>query len=111
MIRRPPRSTLFPYTTLFRSVNIVSKTLEQVHLIMGFPGLHHSAPERYALFLLNDVIGGSLLSRLFQEVGDRDGLVYAIHSGVEAHVDAGTLYVFAAADGKHFANVLWPTLR
>src|SRR3989454_9283213 len=49
MIRRPPRSTLFPYTTLFRS-NIVHKPLEQVHVIMGFPGLHHSAPERYALF-------------------------------------------------------------
>jgi predicted Zn-dependent peptidase len=68
-------------------VNIVSKTLEQVHVIMGFPGLHHSAPERYALFLLNDIIGGSMSSRLFQEVREREGLVYAIHSGVQAYVD------------------------
>ena len=52
-------------------VNIVAKTLEQVHLIMGFPGLHHSAPERYALFLLKDIIGGSMSSRLFQEVRER----------------------------------------
>ena len=74
-------------------VNIVGKTLEQVHLIMGFPGLHHSAPERYALFLLNDIIGGSMSSRLFQEVREREGLVYAIHSGVQAYVDTGTLYV------------------
>src|SRR5947207_12366386 len=34
-------------------VNIVHKQLEQVHVVMGFPGLHQSAPERYALFLLN----------------------------------------------------------
>src|SRR3989449_11065119 len=111
MIRRPPRSTLFPYTTLFRSVNIVSKTLEQVHLIMGFPGLHHSAPERYALFLLNDVIGGSMSSRLFQEVREREGLVYAIHSGVQAYTDIGTLYVYAATDEKNFSQVLKSTLK
>ncbi len=92
-------------------VNIVGKTLEQVHLIMGFPGLHHSAPERYALFLLNDVIGGSMSSRLFQEVREREGLVYAIHSGVQAYVDTGTLYVYAAADEKNFSKVLKSTLK
>jgi len=92
-------------------VNIVSKTLEQVHLIMGFPGLRHSAPERYALFLLNDVIGGSMSSRLFQEVREREGLVYAIHSGVQAYVDTGTLYVYAATDAQNFSKVLKSTLK
>jgi predicted Zn-dependent peptidase len=97
--------------TLKPGVNIVNKTLEQVHLIMGFPGLHHSAPERYALFLLNDVVGGSMSSRLFQEVREREGLVYAIHSGVQAYVDTGTLYVYAATDEKNFSKVLKSTLK
>jgi predicted Zn-dependent peptidase len=92
-------------------VNIVNKTLEQVHLIMGFPGLHHSAPERYALFLLNDIIGGSMSSRLFQEVREREGLVYAIHSGVQAYTDTGTLYVYAGTDEKNFSKVLKSTLK
>jgi len=92
-------------------VNIVNKTLEQVHLILGFPGLRHSAPERYALFLLNDVIGGSMSSRLFQEVREREGLVYAIHSGVQAYVDTGTLYVYAATDAQNFSKVLKSTLK
>ncbi|MBI4628498.1 MAG: insulinase family protein [Candidatus Rokubacteria bacterium] len=92
-------------------VNIVSKTLEQVHLIMGFPGLHHSAPERYALFVLNDVIGGSMSSRLFQEVRERQGLVYAIHSGVQAYADTGTLYVYAGTDAQNFSKVLKSTLK
>src|SRR5207249_5002627 len=96
---------------LTSGVNIVNKTLEQVHLIMGFPGLHHSAPERYALFLLNDIIGGSMSSRLFQEVREREGLVYAIHSGVQAYVDTGTLYVYAATDEKNFSKVLKSTLK
>jgi predicted Zn-dependent peptidase len=93
------------------SVNIVHKTLEQVHVVMGFPGLHHSAPERYALFLLNDVMGGSMSSRLFQEVRERQGLVYSIHSGVQAFCDTGTLYLYAATDAQNFSKVLKSTLK
>src|SRR3989449_8066294 len=80
-------------------------------LIMGFPGLHHSAPERYALFVLNDVIGGIMSSRLFQEVRERQGLVYAIHSGVQAYVDTGTLYIYAATDAPNFSKVLKSILK
>ena len=92
-------------------VNIVHKTLEQVHLVMGFPGLHHSAPERYALFLLNDVIGGSMSSRLFQEVRERQGMVYSIHSSVQAFLDTGVLYVQAASDAANFSKVLKSILK
>jgi predicted Zn-dependent peptidase len=108
--RMPTERTAAP-PALKPGVNIVNKTLEQVHLIMGFPGLHHSAPERYALFLLNDIIGGSMSSRLFQEVREREGLVYAIHSGVQAYTDTGTLYVYAATDEKNFSKVLKSTLK
>jgi predicted Zn-dependent peptidase len=87
-------------------VNIVRKTLEQVHLVMGFPGLPHAAPERYALFLLNDVIGGSMSSRLFQEIRERQGLAYSIHSGVQAFRDIGSVYVYAATDPQNFSKVL-----
>jgi predicted Zn-dependent peptidase len=93
------------------SVNIVHKSLEQVHLVIGFPGLHQAAPERYALFLLNDIVGGSMSSRLFQEVRERQGLVYSIHTGVQAFVDAGTLYVYAATDSQNFSKVLKSTLK
>ena len=87
-------------------VNIVHKSLEQVHLVVGFPGLAHGAPERYALFVLNDVVGGSMSSRLFQEVRERQGLVYSIHTGVQAFSDTGLLYVYAASDAPNFSKVL-----
>jgi predicted Zn-dependent peptidase len=92
-------------------VNIVPKPLEQVHLVMGFPGLAHAAPERYALFLLNDVIGGSMSSRLFQEIRERQGLSYSIHSGVQAFRDTGSVYVYAATDPANFSKVLKSTLK
>jgi predicted Zn-dependent peptidase len=87
-------------------INIVPKALEQVHLVMGFPGLAHAAPERYALFLLNDVVGGSMSSRLFQEIRERQGLAYSIHSGVQAFRDTGSVYVYAATDPPNFSKVL-----
>ena len=92
-------------------VNIVHKQLEQVHVVMGFPGLRQSAPERYALFLLNDVIGGSMSSRLFQEIRERQGLVYSIHSGAQSYLDTGVLYVYAASDPGNFSKVVKSTLK
>src|SRR5262249_12685320 len=94
--RRPGVERLAQPPPTRPGVNIVRKTLEQVHLVMGFPGLPHAAPERYALFLLNDVIGGSMSSRLFQEIRERQGLAYSIHSGVQAFRDTGSVYVYAA---------------
>src|SRR5690349_18465680 len=92
-------------------VNIVHKPLEQVHLVMGFPGLRHAAPERYAMFVLNDVIGGSMSSRLFQEVRERQGLVYSIHTGAQAFADTGLLYVYAATDAQNFSKVRKSVLK
>ena len=48
------------------------------------------SPERYALYLLNDVIGGSMSSRLFQEVRERQGLAYSVHSGTQSYRDTGS---------------------
>jgi predicted Zn-dependent peptidase len=93
------------------SVNIVHKSLEQVHVVMGFPGLAHAARERYALFLLNDVIGGSMSSRLFQEIRERQGLAYSIHSGAQAFLDTGVLYLYAATDAGNFSKVLKSVLK
>jgi predicted Zn-dependent peptidase len=92
-------------------VNMVSKTLEQVHVVMGFPGLSHAAPERYALFLLNDIVGGSMSSRLFQEVRERQGLVYSIHSGAQGYLDTGLLYLYAATEAPNFSKVLKSILK
>jgi predicted Zn-dependent peptidase len=109
--RRPAAPRVSAAPTLIPGVNIVHKNLEQVHVVMGFPGLCHAAPERYALFVLNDVIGGSMSSRLFQEVRERQGLVYSIHSGVQAFQDTGTVYIYAATEAQNFSKVLKSTLK
>jgi predicted Zn-dependent peptidase len=108
---RPARPRASEAVKLAPSINIVHKALEQVHLVMGFPGPAHAAPERYAMFVLNDVIGCSMSSRLFQEVRERQGLAYSVHSGAQAFTDTGLMYVYAATDVENFSKVLKSILK
>jgi predicted Zn-dependent peptidase len=87
-------------------VELIDKPLEQVHFVMGGPGLRQDAPERYALYLLNTIVGGGMSSRLFQEVRERQGLVYSIHSGNAAFRDSGLFYVYAGTEPAHFGKVV-----
>src|SRR3990170_4215178 len=62
----PPRDGSFP--KLIPHCEVVPKPLEQVHFCLGLPGLPQADPRRYIMAVLNDVIGGGMSSRLFQEV-------------------------------------------
>jgi predicted Zn-dependent peptidase len=87
-------------------LELIDKPLEQVHFVIGGAGLRQDAPERYVLYLLNTIIGGSMSSRLFQEVRERQGLVYSIYSGNAAFRDCGLFYIYAGTEPTHFPKVL-----
>jgi predicted Zn-dependent peptidase len=106
---RMPRTADPP--VLVKSLDVVERALEQVHFVLGGVGLEQDAPERYALFLLNTIFGGSMSSRLFQVVREREGLVYSIHSGNVAFRDSGLFYVYAGAEPAQFRRVVDLTLR
>lgn len=77
------------------SVEIRRKVLEQTHVCLGSVGLRQTDPGRYAGYVLNTVLGGSMSSRLFQNVREKRGLAYAVFSGMSAYQDAGSLSVYA----------------
>mgnify|MGYP001582985050 CR=1 FL=1 len=64
---------------------------DQVHLIMGVPGLPRSDPRRYSLGVLLTMLGGNSSSRLFQEVREKRGLAYYVRGSVDEYLDAGSL--------------------
>ena len=90
---------------------MIHKPLEQVQLVAGFPGITETAPERYALYLLNDVIGGSMSSRLFQEVRERQALAYSVHSGLQSYRDTGLFYIYAGTDAGNVAKMVKAVLK
>jgi predicted Zn-dependent peptidase len=85
---------------------VFGRELEQVHLCLGLQGPAAAAPERYAVALLNIVLGGSMSSRLFQTVREKMGLAYSIYSFQAAYVDAGMLGVYAGVDPRQVAKTL-----
>ena len=58
---------------------------------MGWRGSHHDDPDRYALLVANQVLGGGMSSRLFQEVREERGLAYTVFSSPSSYSDAGAV--------------------
>ncbi|HVN83123.1 MAG TPA: pitrilysin family protein [Terriglobia bacterium] len=71
------------------------KELEQVHICMGVPACPLSHDDRYACYVLNTILGGGMSSRLFQNIREKQGLAYAIYSGLNSYKDTGCLSVYA----------------
>jgi predicted Zn-dependent peptidase len=76
-------------------VAVLEKDLEQVHMIIGTLAPSSTSPQRYSSFLLNAILGGSMSSRLFQEIREKRGLAYAIHSYLNPYRDTGFLGIYA----------------
>jgi len=77
-----------------------TKDLEQSHICLGTNSYPQNHDDRYVSYILNSVLGGSMSSRLFQNVREKRGLAYAVFSGLSAYRDAGniTIYAGCAAD-------------
>jgi predicted Zn-dependent peptidase len=71
------------------------KELEQVHVCLGGPAFPQAHADRYGAFVLNTVLGGSMSSRLFQNIREQKGLAYSISSGLASYSDAGSLTIYA----------------
>jgi predicted Zn-dependent peptidase len=94
-----------------RTIARSKKELEQVHLCLGARSFPQAHPERYAVYVLNTVLGGSMSSRLFQNVREKRGLVYSISSGVTAYSDAGLLSIYAGTGKDSLPEVIRLTLE
>ncbi len=78
----------------------VEKETEQTHIVIGFHGFSKHDPRRYALGLLNVMLGANMSSRLFEEVRERRGLAYEIKSGTGHYQDTGSFTVSAGVENK-----------
>jgi predicted Zn-dependent peptidase len=74
---------------------IRNKELEQSHVCLGTSGYCQDHEDRYSSYVLNTVLGGSMSSRLFQNVREKRGLAYAVFSGLSAYRDAGSMTIYA----------------
>ncbi len=83
-------------TVVPEALAVFERPLEQVHLVLGTRALSRDDPDRHALAVLNQVLGGGMSSRLFQEVRERRGLAYSIYSYRSGYEDTGAFAVYSA---------------
>ncbi|MEV6969507.1 pitrilysin family protein [Hamadaea sp. NPDC051192] len=77
------------------------KDTEQAHLVLGGPGIGRRDDRRFAVGVLNNVLGGGMSSRLFQEIREKRGLAYSVYSYTSQYAETGTFGVYAGcAPGK-----------
>jgi len=87
-------------------VLIRNKELEQSHICVGVSSYQQNHDDRYASYLLNTLLGGSMSSRLFQNVREKRGLAYAVFSGLSAYRDAGSFTVYAGCSNDAVGQVI-----
>ena len=85
--------------------------LEQVHICLAVPALRLTDPRRYAVSLLNVVLGTGMSSRLFQKIRERQGLAYAVFSDVTPYRDTGMLLVYAGTALETTSEVIHSVLE
>ena len=71
-----------------------------MHLCLGGVALPYGHPSKYALFLLNALLGGGMTSRLFQKIREEAGLAYSIYSDLDFYRDTGQICISAGVDPK-----------
>ncbi len=85
---------------------IRNKDLEQSHLCLGASSYPQNHDDRYASYVLNTLLGGSMSSRLFQNVREKRGLAYAVFSGLSAYRDAGSFTIYAGCSNEAVGEVV-----
>jgi len=98
---QPADSPTFPAAPASQNItawHIENRSIEQGHLGLALPGLPRTHPNRYALNLLNAVLGDGMSSRLFQTIREEKGLAYAVDSSLTMLHDTGSLVIYAGVD-------------
>jgi predicted Zn-dependent peptidase len=89
-----------------RAVAVATKETEQAHIFWGTLCVDAMSPDRFAMGLLNAVLGGSMASRLFQEIREKRGLVYAVNSFAQMFSDTGAFAVYAGTRPENTKQVV-----
>jgi predicted Zn-dependent peptidase len=85
---------------------IRNKELEQSHVCLGTNSYQQDHADRYSSYVMNTILGGSMSSRLFQNVREKRGLAYAVFSGLSAYRDAGSMTIYAGCSNHAIGELI-----
>jgi len=87
-------------------INLVQKDLPQFHIGISFPTEGLYSQDKYPLNLIDLILNGSMSSRLFVRLREKQGLVYNITSGVSNYQEAGLYYIITMCDKDKYVETI-----
>jgi predicted Zn-dependent peptidase len=91
---------------LERKNSFVMRDIEQVHLCLALPGCAYEDDRRFALSVLNNIVGASMSSRLFQKIREEMGMAYAVYSYPSLYSTTGMFTIYAGTTLKNMQTVM-----
>lgn len=86
--------------------HIQDKSLEQLHLTLGWPGVSYHDDRYYAHQIYSTILGGGMSSRLFQEVREHRGLAYSVYSFSSSHAETGLFGIYAGTHPEQLTDLV-----
>jgi predicted Zn-dependent peptidase len=80
---------------------LIKKDVAQANVLIGYQSIHGAHPDRYALGIMNTVLGGGMSSRLYQEIREDRGLAYSTYSYQQGYSDAGYFGLYAGSSEEN----------
>lgn len=87
-------------------LTVVTKDIEQAHILFGMPYIPTNDPRRFAASVMSNMLGGTMSSRLFQEVREKHGLVYSVFTNQSLNQGLGTFAVYAGTRPENIKRVV-----
>ncbi|MBQ8147802.1 MAG: insulinase family protein [Lachnospiraceae bacterium] len=105
MIPKGKPKILLPEPTYHPAKKWFHKETEQVHMCIGYPGISHMDKQSYTLSVLNNILGGSSSSRLFQKIREEAGLCYSLYSYGSSYHRTGTFQIYCGMSEENLERV------
>lgn len=104
---KAPRDFAFPVPTYrAKSFSKKNKSLKQVYAIIGYEAPSAISHLRHRFTLMNDILGGGMSSRLFQEIREEKGLAYTVNSFADTYLDSGLHLIYSIVDKEKIDEYL-----
>ena len=104
-------ATLRPNTDFVRDPQVYTggqfiktRDIEQAQVLLGFKGINYGHPLYYPTSILSTLFGGSMSSRLFQEIREKRGLVYSVYSFTNTYTQTGLFGIYAGLNQEEIKN-------
>lgn len=85
---------------------VENREIEQAQVLIGFPSVSYHSDQYYHASILSTILGGSMSSRLFQEIREKRGLVYTVYSFSNSHLQSGLFGVYAGLNADEIGKYI-----